>query len=654
MKLLNSSPRGAGSRRIAGSNAATSAWTNTRTVVRANLPFAALLIFTLGLSACGGGAATTVDESPAAAHCVPGHPSTADACGTLLLGITDADGDFLSYSVDVVSLNLEKANGTVVEVLPQSTRIDFVNYVDLTELLTASAVPPGVYVAGRIALDYSAAEVAVEANGDAKTTNVVDTDGNPLQRVEVRMVLADRDHLVITRGLTSLLTIDFDLAASHAVDIAPTPAIAVAEPFMLAEIDPVDGKDIRLRGVFIGANEAEMTYTIALRPFFDRNGDFGRVAAHVTDDTEFEVDGEAWLGVQGLRALEAAGSGTPTVAQGTLDVDAREFTAAIVLAGSSVPGGDRDAVQGNVIARDGDELLVRGATIIPSDAAAFFHDDVVVTVGPDTKVFKTGSPDMPLTSGDISVGQRITVRGVVSDISSERIAIDATAGAVRMSTTQLSGIVRSVGSGQVDVELHAIDRRRVGIFDFSGTGISPELDADPDNYEVSTGNLSLSGQAAGKPVVVYGFPTAFGAAPADFEGRTLVDFSDVRSMLGVGWGSDGTLAPFLSMESDGLLLDNGNPDIDERHYIKQGPVLIDLTTLASDTQIRPRETGRKLFTIATRDSVRLYADFDEFVEALAMALDGTSAARSVHARGHYDAADNVFTAYRMGVYLLEP
>ena len=52
--------------------------------------------------------------------------------------------------------------------------------------------------------------------------------------------------------------------------------------------------------------------------------------------------------------------------------------------------------------------------------------------------------------------------------------------------------------------------------------------------------------------------------------------------------------------------------------------------------------------------MRLYADFDEFVEALAMALDGTTAARSMHARGHYDAADNVFTAYRMGVYLLEP
>lgn len=635
MKLSNNSlPRGAGSGAI---------W-----------PWVTLLILTLCLSACGGGASTNPTGEPVTAQCVPGDPSMAGECGTLFLGLTDADGDFLSYTVDVVSLELERANGAVVEVLPQSTRIDFAGYVDLTEFVTASAVPPGTYVAGTIALDYSAAEVFIEANGSAKEATVVDMDGNPLQRVEVRIVLAERDRLVIARGLPSLLTVDFDLAASHTVDIAPTPAVAIAEPFMLAEIDPVDSKDIRLRGVFIDADEAEMTYTIALRPFFERVGDFGRVEVNVTDTTEFEVDGQASLGVEGLRALEAAGAGTLTVAQGTLDVAAREFTAALVLAGSSVPGSDRDAVLGNVIARVGNELTVRGATIVPRDAAAFFHDDVVVTVGPNTRVFKTGAPDLPLTTDDISIGQRVTVRGVVADTTSDRIAIDATAGAVRMSATHLSGIVQSVNPGQVNIELHSIDRRRIGIFDFSGTGVSPEFDADPDDYEVLTGDLSLSGQAAGKPVVVYGFPRAFGTAPADFEGRTLVDFSDVRSLLGVGWSPDGTPAPFLSMDGDGLLLDNGNPDIGERHYIKQGPVLIDLTTLPSSTLIRPRETGRMVFTIATRNSLHLYADFGEFVEALTLELDGATAARSMHARGHYDAASNVFTAYRIGVWLLEP
>ena len=76
------------------------------------------------------------------------------------------------------------------------------------------------------------------------------------------------------------------------------------------------------------------------------------------------------------------------------------------------------------------------------------------------------------------------------------------------------------------------------------------------------------------------------------------------------------------MDSSGLLLNNQNPDIDQRHYIKQGPVLIDLTQLDSDTLIAPRETGRKLFVVKTTDSLQLYADFDDFVMALIDELNG--------------------------------
>jgi hypothetical protein len=580
----------------------------------------------------------------------------------LIIGLTDGDGDFLSYSVDVLSLTLEKANGTTIEVLPSTTRVDFASYVDLTEFIGVAMVPPGIYVAGTIRLDYTDAEVFVESGDAAREALVVDSDGNPLGQTELRIRLADRDQLFITRARTSLLTIDFDLDASHTVDLSQTPAVATAEPFILAELDPVDTKDIRVRGLFIDANVAEMYYTIALRPFYDRVGDFGRIKVHVTRDTDFEVNEMMYSGAEGLRALTAAGQGTLTVAQGTLNVAQREFTANIVLAGSSVPGHDKDAVKGNVISRNGNDLIVRGGTIILSDAArSFFRDDVTVTVGPDTIVYKThhsdrpmGAPDRLLDISAISVGQAVTIRGVVTANDSLGVHIDATNGAVLMHPTHLSGIVNSVVPGQTDIELRSIDRRRASVFDFTGTGSSPATDADPANYEVATGNMLMAAQAEGNPVVVYGFPYEFGAAPPDFEGRTIVDYADVHSALGVGWGTAGTTEPFLMMNSDGLLLDNFNDAIDQRHFIKQGPVLIDLTTLDAETLIAPRETGRKLFVVKTTDSLQLYADFADFVAALTLQLDGMNAARSMYARGHYNADTNVFTAYKIFVYILEP
>ncbi len=625
----------------------------------------ALILIAISGSGCGGGAATTSTvEPPVVALCNPADPATAAECGTLMIGLTDADGDFLSYTVDVLSLILEKADGAVIEVLPNRTRVDFTQYVDLTEFISVATVPPGIYVAGTIQLDYTNAEVFVEAGDLAKETVVVDADGNPLGLTELRIELADRDQLVINRAMTSLLTIDFDLDASHTVDITPTPAIAVAEPFIVAELNPVDTKEFRVRGRYIEANEAEMYYIVALRPFYDKVGDFGRMKVFVTDDTDCEVNEAEFSGVACLQALEAAGQGTLTVAQGTLNVAERQFTDAIILAGNSVPGNGMDAAKGHVISRIDNELVVRGGTVIMTDVAgSFFRDDVTVTVGPNTKVYKTYKFDRPLLSiadrlldiGAISVGQKITVRGIVTANDELGVHIDATEGAVVMHVTHLNGIVNTILPGQVDIDLHSLGGRRPGIYNFTCTGgCEPTTDADPGNYEVSTGNMLLDAAATGQAVSAWGFVNAFMGAPPDFEGRTIIDYSDVRSTLGVGWGAAGTTAPFLMMDSSGLLLDNQNAAIDERHFIENGPVLIDLTSLDSDTLIAARETGRKLFAVKTTDSLQLYADFDEFVAALVISLDGANAARSMYARGHYDADTNVFTAYKIFVYILEP
>ena len=629
----------------------------------------ALTVIVLAIVGCGGGASTTTSDDPIAAQCIPGDPSTAAECGTLYIGLTDGDGDFLSYSIDVVSLTLEKADGAIIETMPGNTRINFSEYADMTELMSVATMPPGAYVSGTITLDYSDAEIFVDAAGEAKAAIVVDAAGNALTQTSLKIILPDSDRLLIDKGRASFLSVDFDLDASHVVDIVPTPAIATAEPFIVAEIDPVDTKDFRVRGPLVEVNEAEMWYAVTVRPFYDRATDFGRMRVFVTDDTECEVDEQSFKGGECLRALNAAGAGIPTVAQGSLHVGDRRFVANIVLAGSSVPGDHRDAARGTIIGRVGNDFLLQGGTVILSDAAltdasrVFYRSDITVTVGPDTIVYKTLVADRPLGIADrllditaISPGQFATVRGTVTTNDEFGVHIDATEGAVLLHVTRLTGVVNTIMPGQVDIDLYSIGGVRADTIDYTCTGLcEPHTDADPGNYEVSTGNLPLmASDATGQPVAAWGFPNEFGAAPWDFEGRTIIDYSDVRSALGVGWGSDGTFLPFTMMDSTGLLLNNQNPDIDERHYIKQGSVLIDLTQLDSDTLIAPRETGRKLFVVKTTDSLQLYADFDDFVMALTDELNGVNAARSMYARGHYNADTNVFAAYKIFVYILEP
>ena len=279
------------------------------------------------------------------------------------------------------------------------------------------------------------------------------------------------------------------------------------------------------------------------------------------------------------------------------------------------------------------------------------------------KVYKTYRFDRPhaaiadrlLDISAISVGQKVTVRGTVTANDEIGVHLDATEGAIVMHVTHLNGIVNSILPGQVDINLHSLGGRRPGIYDFTCTGgCEPSTDADANNYEMSTGNLLLDAAATGKPVSAWGFVNQFMGAPPDFEGRTIIDYANVRSALGVGWGADGTTAPFTMMNDSGLLLDNSNEEIGERHFIKQGPVVIDLTTLDSNTLIAPRESGRHLFVVKTTDSLQLYADFSDFVAALTISLDSVNAAKSMYARGHYNADTNVLTASKIFVYILEP
>ena len=120
--------------------------------------------------------------------------NSTDEEGVVAIGLTDTPGDFLTYTVDVTSLTLTKAdNTTVVQTLPQRTRVDFARFVDLTEFVTAVTIPAGTYVSATLNLDYTNADIQVDdGNGNpvaVASANILDSrNNNPVTRSEERRV----------------------------------------------------------------------------------------------------------------------------------------------------------------------------------------------------------------------------------------------------------------------------------------------------------------------------------------------------------------------------------------------------------------------------------------------------------------------------------
>jgi hypothetical protein len=596
---------------------------------------------------CGGGGSGTSaigsgGGAPAPQSC------DASSCGVAYIGIMDADGDFESYTVDVVSLTLKKANGTTVETLPAKPRIDFAQLVDLKEFVTAATIPNGSYVEGTLRLDYTNADIVVDVGGVPTPAIAVDASGAPLTTVDLDIRLDNKRQLTIVPGRPALLELDFDLLASNTVDLTKSPVQVAVKPFVVASVDVADSREGRVRGPLVSVDATAGDYRVDLRPFHLPSARLGEVTVHTTSTTQFEVDGTTYTGSAGIAAMAVLAAGAPTAAYGTLNVEQKRFTAERVHAGTSVAGAQFDAIQGNVIARSGDRLTVRGVTLVRrTGSVSFIRGDTTLVVGPNTKVTKDGERNNSLTPSAVSVGQRVNAFGTASEATNGAVTLDASVGRVRMHLTHVLGTVKSAGSGALVLDVSAIDGHRPAIFDFTGTGAAIATDADPNNYEVATGSLNLDRMDVGRAARVFGFASAFGEAPPDFTARTAVDFRDVQALLSLGWGLSGTAAPFLALDATGIVIDNDNPNIGARHVIAIGPALIDIEALASGPRIVPDATKPGMFAIGEGRRVEIFTTFADFTAKVAEKLAAGSKAGNLTATGDFNAASGDFTAYRV-------
>ncbi|MGH8282638.1 MAG: DUF4382 domain-containing protein [Gammaproteobacteria bacterium] len=619
---------------------------NTLRYVFGKAVFLAVLCLGLALAGCGSGDGSTGSMSIGNAPTNCANPTPQDQNGCVYVGITDAPGDFLTYTVNISSLSLTRADGATVQVLPNAVSVDFAQYSNLTEFLTGVSMPPGNYTSGTITLDYSNAEIQVQdANGNAVQVTPVDENGNPITGSLTLTIDPDsKGVLHVAPGIPRLFNVDFNLAASNTVNLSND--TVTVQPFLDAMVNPAIGKVIRMRGPLASVNLSNSSYVIGLRPFhtaLHSGNPFGQMAVYTTTNTVYEINQTGYEGSSGLTALQSAGPTTATVARGTFDFSSEHFIATEVDAGSSVPGGIQDAARGVVVGVSGTTVTLRGATIIRSDQSVVFADDVAVTLGANTRVHEEGDPTGTFAINDISVGQRVLVFGTVTNSNPMSLALDASNGLVRLEYTRLDAVFLgpdSTATGML-VNAQSFEGRPVSMFNFTGTN------SKPANYNVALNGLSDSSFTASDPVVSYGFVTPFGSAPPDFSVHTVADFATANARLGIYWGSAGTTQAFSQLDPvNGIVLNlQSNPLSDN---LRRGGVVVALTSLPASPTIVGNSAGG-IFAIRQGGTVEVHASFADFVTDLTGRLSAGAKVTGLWSNGGFNNSSNTLTANEIAV-----
>ena len=560
--------------------------------------------------------------------------------------LTDAPEDFVSYTIDVTSIRLEKANGTTVETLSLSTRVNFAELTEVTEFLTIATVPAGAYQSVSLDLDFSDAEILVQNDeGEAVAAEAIDDQGLPLGALTVRLHLTNTDTIRIAPGIPAAFSLDFDLDASNEIDLTVAPPTVTVMPFLLATAELERDRPHRLRGVLADVDEDAAKITLKVRPFRHRTGNFGEYSFFIDEATEFEIDGEGYVGKSGLTAMAALAENTPVIALG-LVIDGR-YLADQVLAGSSVPWTDLDVVRGVVAAREGDTLKVLGATIMYRDGRHDRRGEFKVLLGEATRVTALGLDNGNLNKDSVSVGQRIVAFGELLDDAS----LDATQSHVRMRVSQLSGKVLQVIPLVTD--LYHFNGRRLGVYNFSGTGTSEENDANSHRYEIDTATLPLATVEAGDLVRVRGHVNTFGAAPADFNALTVIDVqTDMRGAVFLAVWPEATAQPLLAIEPARIDLDLS----EARSLLELDGVPMDIVNRLEAIALLAPDTGTGAYAVRVRGAgeIHLYRQFSDLVDEIMQQLDSGNLLKRVAANGRYTIGVAELTTGRASFDFVEP
>jgi hypothetical protein len=556
--------------------------------------------------------------------------------GVAWVTLTDDPGDFTSYIVNVDSITLFRNDGAEVTALATPETVDFTKLNNVAELWGTATIPTGTYVSANITLDYTYAVVSVMVNGVPQRATVVNPAGAAVTTVTINVILDPANPLYIapTYATTAAqrLALDFNLAASTtSINTSTSPVTVTINPYFTAGIAPPDNKLIRVRGPLINSSVDLLTYTVYVRPFFDEVNSLGSLTLFADANTIYTINGKVVTGSAGLNQLSQSSAGS-TVTAGyasyqptpTPSATAADWLVKYVVAGSTLEDVYTQGLEGDVVARSGNTLTVRGATLQLNDGTSTYcgiptassvasvacSPDATVLLGPSTTV--TADDDATLTnlnSNSIAVGQHIIVRGILPGNSLPAAGavttIDATGtssntGSVRLIQTSLWGSIVSSSAGNLLLNLSTINNWPISDFTFAGNGTSAAANPTGANFLVNTGAIVLPDTTVGDPSWVDGLVAPFGSAPPAFTASTVNDESSVQMVgnatpaagatcgqavtanlhcmpasMRVVWPSPGTTTPFLGLGGTTTINLAGASSA----IIRIGAESVDMTTL---------------------------------------------------------------------------
>jgi hypothetical protein len=631
------------------------------------------LVLTLILSACNGTAVVTLTSTPS----------------------TD---NFLAYRVGLTAIELQTSGGTSsLKVLPSGTTVDFVNLLNLGEVLGAAGVAKGTYTSAVMTLDFSNAQIVYDDGSlDGVALTPLNASGQPAGQMSVTATLDTTQPFRITLKQSAALAIVFSMGASNLINV--TNKTVTVTPMVGASAMPIDTKQVRIRGPIMGVNSTGLTFTSGVEPFDGTVVGLGQLSITQSDTTTFEINGQPSVGTAGLSGLSGAGGGALAVSYGTLTAADTitaptattttttsssnvTFLATQVLAGSSVQSAGVDRVSGVVSARSGNTLSLEDATLLGADGTnTFIPGATLVNMGPNTVVTAFGQTMAQFfTAQEVSVGAVIDAFGTATNTSSGTASLDASEGRIRVNSSTVSGLVTQVisttgSTGEFVLNLASLGGRSISGFDFIGTGAAPaqfsvSAPITTDAAATTTGSavttaFDLSSVTVGAPVVLSGFTNAFGAAPPNFSATpppvtadtiagTLIDPTVIQAQLVVDWGS-GTSTPFISFDASSIDLDVHNAAIGQRHFIQVGAQLFDLSGLSQDPMISPNASATaQLFSIghAVSSTTENFNTYAAFIAQLQTELNGSVLATGMTVSGVYTASNFAFSATGITLFL---